>query len=641
MKIEIKNFKKLQDVNLSIPAEITGGNGTGKSTILEAISFVLTGKNLDGKEFEQIYDNRVDLHEAVADVSYFDNCGNEYRRIVSPVFQISRAGKEELKVKCNTICKKNDIALNDFFLEFTDFAKYGTDYFFNQKPEIQRSIFIDIMKERMPDYDVNSQSLKLKELKKSQKISVDEIKGLSKLQKETKDVDVPEISDELKKLNEEFLLLSKVDNSTDLSEINKRNNVAYKKYQDSKNGLTNKINSNNSEISNLKNAISSKKIEISGKEKLTFTASKPEDLTDLNKRIEKLNSEFSTLKFYENIGLYAYGNFDKNPVLVENKEKILTLESESSESEPTESLCPLNNEFCEVAKLHSISASVLALKSQNKAILDKEMNEVNSTYLTAKTNLESAEKTLSEAKERNSKLESKNKETETKFNVEKNQKITSLKNEIKKKESEILGFENANTTLQNELLLIVEPTPEILPEASEISEELKKANLQFNAENKIIIENSAINLNNKKNREKWESEIKIQQTKLFEIDQQIVKLTNEISEYFSNLDGIVKKEFSGNIEIGVQLLEYVISKDEYKDCFKITANSKVYPYECNGALQNNVKLQILANIQRLKNYTGITIMDNCEANTTDAINTCGLQCVLARATNESELIINN
>src|SRR5690606_4423464 len=122
--------------------------------ILEAISFCLTGKDLSGSEFKQIYDNRVDIHDAIADVSYFDNYGNEFRRTVAPVFQTSSAGVEEIKIKRNTVCKKNDIAVNDFASEFADFYKFGTDYFFRQKEDDQRKIFIDTLKSRMPDYDI-------------------------------------------------------------------------------------------------------------------------------------------------------------------------------------------------------------------------------------------------------------------------------------------------------------------------------------------------------------------------------------------------------------------------------------------------------------------------------------------------------
>ena len=135
MKVTIKKFKTIEDLSFEVPAQISGGNGTGKSTILEAISFCLTGKDLNGSEFKQVYDNRQDLHDAIADVSLFDNYGNEYRRIVTTVFQTSRAGVEEIKIKRNTVCKKNDIAVNDFAPEFADFYKFGTDYFFRQKED--------------------------------------------------------------------------------------------------------------------------------------------------------------------------------------------------------------------------------------------------------------------------------------------------------------------------------------------------------------------------------------------------------------------------------------------------------------------------------------------------------------------------
>jgi len=193
--------------------------------------------------------------------------------------------------------------------------------------------------------------------------------------------------------------------------------------------------------------------------------------------------------------------------------------------------------------------------------------------------------------------------------------------------------------LKNDLANLTEPTPERLPETIEISEQLKQAHADFELQNKEITKQIGVNENNVRLRAQYNAEIKQLQDSLFTIGEEIAKLTAEISDYFSNLEGIVKSEFAGKIEIGVELLEYVMSRDEYKDCFKITANGKVFPYECNGALQNNLKLQILATFQRLKGYTGITLMDNCEANTTQPVETCGLNCVLAYATNDENLSI--
>ena len=50
---------------------------------------------------------------------------------------------------------------------------------------------------------------------------------------------------------------------------------------------------------------------------------------------------------------------------------------------------------------------------------------------------------------------------------------------------------------------------------------------------------------------------------------------------------LLKKNLAEKLKLGVELQEYIISKDEYKDAFKITADGKVFPHECNGALINN------------------------------------------------------
>ena len=169
MKLIIHKFKRLENLTVNVPAEIMGGNGIGKTSILEAISFVLTGKDQNGKDFLQVYDNRVDLHDAIADVSYFDDYGNEFRRVVEPTFTTSRSGEETLKIMRSTRCTKNGIDTNDFSNEFKDFYNFGTDFFFNQKETDQRAIFIDLMKSLLPDYDVAESQLRMKSLKKTQR----------------------------------------------------------------------------------------------------------------------------------------------------------------------------------------------------------------------------------------------------------------------------------------------------------------------------------------------------------------------------------------------------------------------------------------------------------------------------------------
>ena len=339
MEILITKFKIIENVRLKIPVTISGGNKKGKTTFLESISFCKTGKDLNGKPFESLYDNRKDLKSGIADVSIFDNYGNEYRRVVSPVFGINKVGDEVLITKYSTKCYKNSIEVKDFASDFIDFYIFGTNFIFCQNESTQREIFINSLIKFLPGFDLKKELELLKTFKKSEKNIFDRIKFLNLMKKE-------------------------------LDKFSSDDYISVK------------------------------------------------SITD---------------------------NFD------------------------------------------------LEIKQKQKELLD------------------ATEKT--------------------------------------------------------------------------VNQDLK------------------------------------------------------ISNFYSTLSDKIFSEFSGDIKITVKLKEQIITTGEYSDCFKIYADENLFPSECNGALQNNVKMQILYNLQRLKCYTGITVMDNCEANTTQPINAMGLNCVLAFATNDELLTI--
>jgi len=651
MKLQINKFKRHEDLVVPIPCQLRAGNEKGKTTILEAFSFVLTGKDLSGNEFKQVYDNRVDLHEAVADVEFTDNYGNKFRRVVKPQYSISRAGIEELKIKRSTQCFKNGIECNDFADEFVDFFKFGTDYFFTQKEDVQRSIFIDILKSKLPDYDVNSASLKLKELKKSQKNAVSDVKVKTEQLKGVKDIEVAVIDPEIEALNNEYLSMSAVDNSALVAEINRKNNAASDNFFATKRTLSNQIQEKENLIGseNAKLLSATERLEVVKKSE--FVSVSENDTEGAEKLVGDLKAELEKLTFFDKIEDYAAIYFNLNPVLVENAEKMKEIQQlEFVPSDEISSACPLSGEVCETAKLHSQNSfrmrfdainadKISTLKAKNRSILQKEMNENNSKYLSVKSDLERVEKELEGLLSKNAKIKADNEFLRDSFVGSKNSEISRLNQLISDLKNRIGQLVISRDQLKNDLANLTEPTPERLPEAIEISDQLKQAHTDFELQNKEITKQIGVNENNVRLRAQYNAEIKQLQDSLFTIGEEIAKLTAEISDYFSNLEGIVKSEFAGKIEIGVELLEYVMSRDEYKDCFKITANGKVFPYECNGALQNNLKLQILATFQRLKGYTGITLMDNCEANTTQPVETCGLNCVLAYATNDENLSI--
>ena len=52
MKVSIKKFMELQNIKFSTPAKIEAGHDVGKSTIYRAVLFAITGKDVNGKDFD-------------------------------------------------------------------------------------------------------------------------------------------------------------------------------------------------------------------------------------------------------------------------------------------------------------------------------------------------------------------------------------------------------------------------------------------------------------------------------------------------------------------------------------------------------------------------------------------------------------
>ena len=71
VNLKIKKFKELANVELSLPAILSGDNGTGKTSVIHALYWVIDGKNEMGKKLdEKIYtQNGVYLEDFFAEVS--------------------------------------------------------------------------------------------------------------------------------------------------------------------------------------------------------------------------------------------------------------------------------------------------------------------------------------------------------------------------------------------------------------------------------------------------------------------------------------------------------------------------------------------------------------------------------------------
>lgn len=645
MKIQIHKFKTLENLTVQVPSEISGGNGTGKTSILEAISFVLTGKDQDGKSFEQVYDNRVDLHDAIADVSYFDDYGNEYRRTVEPVFTTSRSGEETIKILRSTRCRKNDIDTNDFSDEFKDFYNFGTDFFFNQKEDDQRSMFIDLMKSLLPDYDVKTAQLELKSLKKTQRETQSEIKLLRSEIKGITNKEIPLIPTDLETLEKEYqkLIDASSDNQKLGGEINKRNNEAYDKFRNEKSVFQMSISDSKYSLETHKRNISDLQQQLERVESTSYVGTELTDTREIEDNLEGIQRPLSNAVYYDDLNEYAKAHGRNNPIVLENMERMKKLRYATPdnlpEGEEVTDVCSACGVSSEVTLKRGVENIIDGLKAENKRILTREMRDVNNQYLTIKDERDRLQTNLNFIEAENKKRSENEVKLKRSFEINKTNQIDDLKSQIEETENQIIELEKAIKTLTEKLEQLKEPTLEQLPTELTISDELKEAHSQYQELRDEIVGAKAINSNNEVNKEKKNKEVKTKRELLLEVDGKIITLQSEITSYFSNLTDVVEKEFKGKLKIGVQLQEYVITRDEYKDVFKITADSKVFPNECNGALINNVKLQVLAGLQRLKGYNGITIMDNAEANTTQPIDKNGLNLVVAKATESKELII--
>lgn len=641
MKLQIHKFKRLENLTIDVPAEISGANGIGKTTILEAISFCLTGKDLDGSTFAEIYDNRQTHHEAIADVSYFDDYGNEYRRKVQPVFETNRQGEEKLKVLRNTSCTKNKIDCNDFASEFEDFYKFGTGFFFNQKETEQRSIFIDLMKSLLPDFDVKEAQDKLKSLKKTQRDTVDEIKSTRAMLKKLSIEEVPEIPEELQSKENEYqnILQSSSKNAELISKINAENNALISTFRAEKLKIEESIFVKIRERKEYESDVDKAKEYIEKLNKSIFEPSPYMDDSSFTNQEKDLSVKIEANPYYPDLNSFAAANALNNPIVKQNIAKLEALRSGSSD-EPVSDICPCCGVKSDEALNKSLNAKIDEIKKENRSLLEIDMREANNKHLSIKDELTRVVNSLNSINAKNATIKKENEANKRKFDIEKSNDVFNAEKLIKDFTAKIDLLNAEIKDLQAELEGLKEPKLKELPTEMEVSEDLKEAHQQYVVLHEAIVGANAVNANNAKIKDRSESEIKESQTLIAELDSKIVNLQNEISDYFSNLDGVVKKEFSGKIEIGVQLQEYVITRDEYKDCFKIIADGKVFPSECNGAFKNNVKLQLLRGLQKLREYNGITIFDNAEANTTDPINGEGLNLVIARATEDKELIIS-
>jgi hypothetical protein len=465
-------------------------------------------------------------------------------------------------------------------------------------------------------------------------------------------VPVPDIPKELEDKNNEFLNYEKRVNSDKIKEINQNNTKKLNEYVKTKEEIINKI-------SLLSYQVSEKRVDLNRNKQMldeitasTFVPKQIEDTNELVGKLIELEEQFKKYKYYETIDQLETDPGINNPEylkIIKEIENVEKLQFNPEDYKITDK-CPINNKYCKIAEEGSQMAHKIqfekykkdrldALNNSKNNVLQKLLLENNSRYNHLKNEIQSINAELVQTQLKNQKIEEENTFQKLSFEYERNLKIKNISLLIKKLEEEITQINNTIKEQQCLLDNLNPPVLEQLPETTPIPDELIKAHEEFEKIKTQREKAIGINENNSRLIAEKENEINKKYESLRKISQSIVDITNKISNYYKNLSDVIRREFRGKYDIDVKLSEFIITKDEYKDCFKIIADGKIFPYECNGAMQNNVKTQILYNLQRLAGYTGPTIIDNVEANTTEPIITYNLKALIARATNDDELNI--
>lgn len=196
MEIRIKKFMELQDVVFSTPCEISGRNGQGKTTLLRAILYVLSGKDIDGSTFsENVYPfNPANASDCFADVSVIHE-GRTFRKETAAK-EIRAAGETESKIVKSINTKYYiDGAIMDKSSFENEVKKYtsGKDFqlfvnpshFAGLKTDEKRQIFADFFGFKVYESDVNIDTLRtaIKNTKVKESELIAQIKGLNETPK--------------------------------------------------------------------------------------------------------------------------------------------------------------------------------------------------------------------------------------------------------------------------------------------------------------------------------------------------------------------------------------------------------------------------------------------------------------------------
>ncbi len=617
-KLTLSNFKgiKEKEIDFTEKTNISGDNATGKSTIFDAYSWLLWGKDsFNRKDYEiKPYDENNDIiHNLESSVvGTFDIDGKEikFERIYKEVWCKKRGSNTETFTGNTTDFYINDVPKKK--KEYEDeigkivsedeFNLLSNPLYFNtilDKKE-RRNILLSLVKDVSID-DVKAANKELEDLDLSN-YTIDEIQAMAK-------ATCKKINDKLKEIPARIDELEKTKTTEDFTELEKEKESLKKEIEDldkklaGSRNVSEDLDKKYSEISKLKNNIA--------KINSDFEDGKNQKLKDLEEEHADLRRKITMAEFELNNARKEIEALDEN--IKRREERIAEGEKELEEMrekwnefqqrKPDESLiCPTCGRAYEGEMRADFLKHFNLEKSRNLEKLSEKGKQINETISTYQVSIATYKNKKDEEQAKIDKL-SKSLDTI----MQDREKIQGQMDQIKalslcdKKVEEIKGLDEKIKTIEEEIANIgKEDNSQILSQKQAYNERLEEVNTKLSNQglNAELDEKIKKYMDEEKELGK---EFEIQQEKLYLCDEYIKTYTHLVSDKINDL--FTKVEFK---LFDTQINGGVVETAE--------ATYKGVPYgSLNSAAQINAGLDVINSLSKHYEKEIPIFVDNAES----------------------------
>ena len=617
-KLTLQNFKGIKnlEIDFSEKTNISGDNATGKTTIFDAYSWLLWGKDsLNRKDYEiKPYDvtNEVVHNLESSVVGIFDIDGKEikFERIYKEVWSKKRGSNAETFTGNTTDFLINDVPKKK--KEYEDeigkivsedeFNLLSNPLYFNtilDKKE-RRSILLSLVKDVNID-DVKEANKELEKLDLSN-YTIEEIQAMAK-------ASCKKINDKLKEIPARIDELEKTKTTEDFAELEKEKESLKKEIEDldkklaGSRNISEEVDKRYKQILELKSQI----IKINS----DFEDGKKEKLKDLEEKNLDIGRKITMAQFEINNARKWIDNLDEDirgsEILIKKHENLLAdMRAEWGEIQKKKfdgSLsCPTCGKEFDEDKKEEIIKHFNLERSQSLEELSKQGKEFNGKISEYKKDIEDSKVKKQEEEAKVEKLsKALEKHMQDKEEIQGQiEKVKSLTLCDKKKE-EIKSLEESIKTIEKEIASIgKEDNTQILEQKQAYNERLEEVNTKLSNQglNAELDEKIKKYMDEEKELGK---EFEIQQEKLYLCDEYIKTYTHLVSDKINNL--FTKVEFK---LFDTQINGGIVETAE--------ATYKGVPYgSLNSAAQINAGLDVINSLSKHYEKEIPIFVDNAES----------------------------